>query len=145
MGNEVAAVRQEMTAIFEQMLEAMNRHDLDACVACYAKDAELQDARFPEPARGTDIVREGFSYWFAAFPDVEVSVKNLFIDPPQLAVEWVFDATHKGEYLGVAPSGKRVRVLTAAHFKIEDGLVTRDFSLFDATGLRQLEALSTQS
>ena len=145
MGNEAAMARQDMTAVFNKMLDAMNRHDLDACVACYSDDAELQDARFPEPARGKDTVREGFSYWFGAFPDVEVSVKNLFIDPPQLAVEWVFEATHKGEYLGVAPSNKRVRVLTAAHFKIKDGLVTRDFSLFDATGLRQLEALTAKS
>jgi steroid delta-isomerase-like uncharacterized protein len=142
MSDQSANIRAQIMTVFDKMLDAMNSHDLDACVACYAEGAELQDARFPEPARGKEVVREGFRYWFSAFPDVVVRVVNIFIDPPQLAVEWVFDATHQGEYLGVEPSGKRVRVLTAAHFRIEGGLVTRDFSLFDATGLRQLEALA---
>jgi steroid delta-isomerase-like uncharacterized protein len=143
MGND-QDVRQEVHRVFDRMLAAMNAHDIEGCVACYSDDAELQDPRFPQPERGKEIVREGFGYWFGAFPDVEITVQNLFLDPPQVAVEWVFEATHKGEYLGVRPSGKRIRVLTAAHFRIEGGFVTRDFSLFDAVGLRKLEALSSE-
>jgi steroid delta-isomerase-like uncharacterized protein len=137
------AGRDATLAVFNRMLDAMNRHDLEACVACYSADAELQDPRFPEPATGLDVVREGFRYWFDAFPDVFVTVSNLIVEDGQVAVEWTFDATHLGEYMGVQPSGRRFRVLTAAHFRIEDGLVTRDFSLFDASGLRQLEALAS--
>jgi steroid delta-isomerase-like uncharacterized protein len=140
--NNAAAGRDETLTVFYRMLTAMNEHDLDACVACYSVDAELQDPRFPEPATGLDVVREGFRYWFDAFPDVVVTVNNLIIDNGQLAVEWTFDATHQGEYMGVRPSGRRFQVLTAAHFRIENGLVTRDFSLFDASGLRQLEKLT---
>jgi predicted ester cyclase len=134
--------RQQMLSIFHTMLDAMNRHDIQACVQCYSVNAELQDPRFPVPARGREVVEEGFRYWFQAFPDVIVTVENIFLDPPQLAVEWRFKATHKGEYMGVSPSGKRVEVLAVAHFRIEGGYVTRDFSVFDATALRQLEALA---
>jgi predicted ester cyclase len=88
-------------------------------------------------------VREGFRYWFDAFPDVIVTVKNLIIEDGQLAVEWTFDATRQDEDMGVRPSGRRFQVLTAAHFRIENGFVTRDFSLFGASGLRQLENLAS--
>jgi steroid delta-isomerase-like uncharacterized protein len=123
------------------MVERMNAHDLDGCVECYSEDAELQDPRFPEPVHGLEYVREGFRYWFNAFPDVAIEVVKLIVDGSDVAVEWTFEATHLGEYLDVPPSGRRFKVLTAAHFRVENGKVTRDFSLFDASGLRLLEEL----
>lgn len=129
----------DITGVIDEMVAAMNRHDLDECVEFYGSDPELQDGLFPIPVHGLDRVREGFSYWFQAFPDVRVKVMRQICDPPDVAVEWTFEATHRGEYLGVPPSGKQLRVLTAAHFRVEHGKVTRDFSLFDASGLRQLQ------
>jgi steroid delta-isomerase-like uncharacterized protein len=140
----MADSRSEIAQVIEHMVAVMNTHDVDGCVACYSDDAELQDPRFPEPVWGSQYVHEGFSYWYNAFPDIEVTITRLIIDPPDVAVEWRFDASHRGEYMGVAPSGKRFSVGTAAHFKVEDGKVTRDFSLFDTTGIRLLEELAAQ-
>jgi steroid delta-isomerase-like uncharacterized protein len=135
--------RDEVNAVIDHMIAVMNEHDPDACVACYSEDAWLQDPRFPQPVRGNQYVREGFKYWFDAFPDVHVTLVDRIIDGPKVALEWVFEATHLGEYLGAAPSGRRFKVLTAAHFTVENGKVTRDFSLFDASALRMLEALAS--
>jgi steroid delta-isomerase-like uncharacterized protein len=134
--------RDDINAAMDRLVGFMNEHDLDACVAAYSANAELQDPRFPQPVYGAEYVREGFKYWFDAFPDVRVVVTNRIIDPPKVALEWTFEATHLGEYLGVAPSKKRFKVLSAAHFEMKDGKVTRDFSLFDASALRMLEELA---
>jgi hypothetical protein len=48
------------------------------------------------------------------------------------------------EYLGVQPSNRVFRTVTVSHFAFRDGKIARDFSLFDATALRQLEALSKE-
>ena len=132
---------QEVNAIIDHMVAVMNEHDLDACIACYSEDAQLQDPRFPSPVQGSQYVRQGFKYWFDAFPDVYVTVVDRIIDGTKVALEWTFEATHQGEYLGVRPSGRHFKVLTAAHFQVQDGKVTRDFSLFDASALRMLETL----
>jgi steroid delta-isomerase-like uncharacterized protein len=137
MGEDVDASR-----VIREMVASMNRHDLDACVAYYSDDAELQDPRFPDPVRGLDVVREGWRYWLHAFPDVEVRIVDLIVQDEKVAVEWTFAATHRGEYLGVPGSGQRFKVLSAAHFEVHDGKVTRDFSLFDASALRLLEKLA---
>jgi len=134
--------RDEVNAVMDKMVVLMNHHDLDGCVACYSENAELQDPRFPAPVHGSNYVREGFKYWFDAFPDVEVVVVNKIIDGPKVALEWTFEATHLGEYLGVQGSGRRFKVMAAAHFEVRHGKVTRDFSLFDASALRVLEALA---
>jgi steroid delta-isomerase-like uncharacterized protein len=130
--------------VMTEMVAVMNRHDLEACLAFYSADSELQDGLFPVPVHGLEKVREGFAYWFQAFPDVRVTVAKMICDPPDVALEWTFEGTHSGEYLGVPPTGKRLKVLTAAHFRVEQGKVTRDFSLFDASGLRQLQRFAAE-
>jgi steroid delta-isomerase-like uncharacterized protein len=140
--NALGADGDEVVRVIEEMVRVTNTHDLDACLEFYSDDAEVQDPRFPEPVRGIEYVREGFGYWLDAFPDVQVTINKLIVDPPDIAVEWTFEGTHKGEYMGVRPSGQRFRVMTAAHFTVEHGKVTRDFSLFDVTGIRQLEELA---
>jgi steroid delta-isomerase-like uncharacterized protein len=139
----MTSTREEIGAVMDHMVAVMNTRDVPGCVACYSDDAELQDPRFPQPVHGSDYVRQGFQYWYDAFPDVKIEIKRKIIDPPDVALEWTFEATHLGEYLGVKPSGKRFKVLTAAHFRVEGGKVTRDFSLFDASALRLLEELHT--
>lgn len=137
--------REEVDAVMDKMVIHMNDHDLDACVGCYSQNAELQDPRFPEPVYGTDYIRRGFKYWFDAFPDVKITVLNKIIDGPKVALEWTFEATHLGEYLGVQGTGRRFKVLAAAHFEVHGGKVTRDLSLFDASALRMLEALAAEA
>jgi steroid delta-isomerase-like uncharacterized protein len=134
--------RAEVAGVIERMVAIMNTHDLDGCVDCYADEAELQDPRFPEPVYGKEFVREGFAYWYTAFPDVRITIHRLIVEPPDVAVEWWFEGTHRGEYMGIEPSGGTFRVMTAAHFSVAGGKVTRDFSLFDATGIRALEELA---
>jgi steroid delta-isomerase-like uncharacterized protein len=135
----------EIVEVITQMVAAMNRHDLAECLDFYSSDPELQDGLFPIPVHGLDKVREGFMYWFQAFPDVRVRVVRQICDPPDVAVEWAFEATHSAEYLGVPATGKQLKVLTAAHFRVEHGKVTRDFSLFDASGLRQLQQFAAET
>ena len=134
--------RADVAGVIERMVAVMNTHDLDGCVEFYSPDAELQDPRFPEPVVGSEFVREGFGYWYSAFPDVRITVEKMIVEGKDVAVEWTFEATHQGEYMGIPPSGKSFKVLTAAHFQVEGGKVTRDFSLFDATGIRTLEELA---
>ena len=141
----MADERREIIRVIEELVAATNTHDLDACLEFYAEDAEVQDPRFPEPAHGVEYVREGFGYWYDAFPDVQVTINRLIVDPPDIAVEWTFEGTHQGEYMGIEPSGLPFRVMTAVHYTVENGKVTRDFSLFDVTGIRQLEELSARA
>jgi steroid delta-isomerase-like uncharacterized protein len=137
---EVVKMNSSVEETVQKVVDAINRHDLEACVACYSPDAELQDPGFPDPVHGIEHVREGFTYWFSAFPDVHVQVVRTIIQGPEVALEWLAEASHVGEYVGVQGHGQRLRYLAAIHFRIENGLITRDLSLFDATSLRVLES-----
>lgn len=52
----------------------------------------------------------GVAAWFAAFPDLVVTTEDLLADPDGRAVtiRWSAEGTHRGPYLGVDPTGRRI-------------------------------------
>ena len=118
---------------------------------------ELLAARDPEVARGffaPDFVShnnppgfpsgvEGVTRFFAmlgaAFPDVEVTVDELFAAGDRVAVATTFTGTHEGELMGLAPTGRRVAVTGIDLLRIAEGRIAEHRGLTDTVGLmRQL-------
>ena len=59
-----------MGEIMNQLLSAMNAHDLDAFVACFAADYDSEQPAHPGRAfRGSDQVRKNWESVFAGVPD----------------------------------------------------------------------------
>ena len=61
-----------MTDVVDRVLAALNAHDLEAFVACYAEDATIEDGHDNVFARGRDELRERYAPLFEKFPDVRV-------------------------------------------------------------------------
>ena len=60
--------------VLERVLDAFNRHDLDAIMACFAEDCVLESPRGPDPWGhrfvGQDEVRRGLAARFDGIPNV---------------------------------------------------------------------------
>ena len=56
----------------ERVLAALNAHDVEAFVACYAPDATIEDGCDTVFAHGHDGLRERYAPLFERFPDVRV-------------------------------------------------------------------------
>jgi steroid delta-isomerase-like uncharacterized protein len=122
---------------------AWNAHDPDAVAAVFADDAVTRDAGSTEVAVGPGAVRERAARLFAAFPDLRLERVELVIDGPRHADRWVLSGTHEGDLLGLAPTGRQIRV-EGATFTVmnDDGLVAEDHHYMDLAGLlTQLGAL----
>ena len=61
-----------MTDAVTRVVEALNAHDLDAFVACYAEDATIDDGDDNVFARGHDELRTRYGALFERFADVRV-------------------------------------------------------------------------
>jgi predicted ester cyclase len=81
-------------------------------------------------------VRERAARLFAAFPDLTLARVDLIIDGPRHADRWILTGSHEGELLGLAPTGRKVRV-EGATFTVmnDDGLVAEDHHYLDLAGL----------
>lgn len=63
--------------VFERMIQALNRHDLDAMVTCFAPDFRSEQPIHPERNfTGQAGVRKNWSFFFTTVPDVQVEILN---------------------------------------------------------------------
>ena len=78
----------------------------------------------------------------AAFPDVQVDVKDVVAEGEFAVFRDVVHATSRGAFMGIPPNGKRLE-WTEIHFlKILDGRIVEHWANFDQVGiLRQLGVL----
>ncbi len=89
---------------------AWNAHDPDGVAAVFAEDARVRDSSASTWEVGRDAVRARAASLLAAFPDLGLERQSLLIDGPNHADRWVLSGTHLGEFFGVAPTGRAVRV-----------------------------------
>ncbi len=73
----------------------------------------------------------------AAFEDFHVTVEDLVAAGEKVAVRWTGQGTHRGEYGGVAPTGKPVSVTGINILQLAGGKLVEEWMNFDALGLQQ--------
>jgi hypothetical protein len=61
-----------LSDVVDRVLVALNAHDLDAFVACYADDATIENGRDEVFVRGHDELRARYGPLFEQLPDVRV-------------------------------------------------------------------------
>ena len=87
----------EPLATLQQVLDAFNRHDLDAIMACFADDCVLETPRGPDPwgtrFAGRDEVRRGLAARFEGIPDVHYSGDDHFVSGDRGLSEWTLTGT----------------------------------------------------
>ena len=109
------------------------------------RDESAIDRLIPEHAVGNDpdfgSGREGFRTqwreWQSAFPDLHFEIVDLVAEGDKVLTRWVLTGTHRGAFLGLAPTGKAIEVSGMSLDRIEDGRVAEGFDGWDALGLRR--------
>ena len=108
------------------------------------------DAIYRNPALGNPTSVEGVKQRLAglrrAFPDLCYTVENIIADGDRVVVQFVLEGTQRGDFLGIAPTGKTVRTLGITSYRFIDGQITEILVLADfVTVLRQLGVLPVLS
>ena len=109
------------------------------------KDESAIDRFIPENAVGNDpdfgAGREGFRtqwrQWVTAFPDLHFEIVDLISEGDKVLTRWTFTGTLQGEYLGVRPDGRTIRVEGMSLDRIDDGWVAEGFDGWDNYGFRK--------
>src|SRR4051812_46507305 len=58
-----------------------------------------------QEVRGIDGVKQLASAFPIAFPDLQITHHESIVTGNRVAIRWTADATHQGDYFGMAPSG----------------------------------------
>jgi hypothetical protein len=103
--------------VVDQVVEALNAHDLDAFVACYAPDAIIENGYGEVIAQGSDELHARYGLMFGESPDVRVEPLS---------------RTEVGEFVvqeeRVTGRGEPLRQVVV--YLVEDDLIARERLLF---------------
>ena len=107
--------------VLRSVLDAFNRHDLDAIMEFFADDASLDMPRGREPHGqrfvGKAAVREGLAGRFAGLPDVHYGDDRHWVGGNMGVSEWLLTGTR--------PNGERVEVRGCDHYEFRGGKIVR--------------------
>ncbi len=108
----------------QQLLQAVNSHDLDALVSCFAENYANETPAHPGRSfRGNEQVRRNWREIFAGVPDIRARVPRHTLDGDLLWTEWEMSGTRAdgATFLmrGVVIFAFDADVMTSARFYLE--------------------------
>jgi len=74
-----------------------------------------------EGMKGLDDFRLGIEMTFKAFPDFRYEIEDMFAVDDKLAVRYRLTGTHKGEWMGIPPTGKKFNTTSIYLCRMENG------------------------
>ncbi len=85
--------------------------------------------------------REGYKQFFAmahsAFPDFHSTLEDMIAEGDKVVQRFTVRGTHKGEWMGIAPTGKQIEVGGIAIHRLAGGKIVEDWTSMDMLGMMQ--------
>jgi predicted ester cyclase len=129
------------TAPVRRLIDAHNRHDVEAAIACFTLDATNHGRRV-----GREGMARVYTSLYTAFPDFHFETERLIADSEWVTAQITMSGTHLGMpelpvlgglLNGVAPTGKAVRVHNIHIYRLSGGLIADHHAVRDDLGMMQ--------
>ncbi|MHA6279235.1 ester cyclase [Salinimicrobium sp. CAU 1759] len=118
----------------EQFGEAINSGNLEKI-----RDLVAQDVKDHDPAPNQGPGPQGYIDFFTmmrnAFPDMQVEVEKLVADENNVAFAYTLSGTHRGDFMGVAGTGKEIEVRGMQISRFRDGKMVERWGSSDELGI----------
>jgi|HubBroStandDraft_6_1064221.scaffolds.fasta_scaffold119790_2 steroid delta-isomerase-like uncharacterized protein len=125
---------------FEEVWNQGREETIDELFAANGVGYGLGDTEAPVhgPAEFKPFVRN----LRGALPDLHMTIEDILAEGDKVTVRITVEGTHKGGQLGVAPSGRRVKIAGVVIIRIANGKIVEGWNSWDQLGLlRQIGAL----
>ncbi len=122
--------------------ELFNQGNLDAAEELVTPDFVVHDPNMPEEPRGPEGLKGFVAMYRNAFPDIAFAIEDQVAEGEKVGTRWVARGTHRGELMGIAPTGNAVEVRAFTLQRFSGGKIAEDWAHDDALGMmRQLGAV----
>jgi steroid delta-isomerase-like uncharacterized protein len=112
---------------------------MEAMLATLADDDPVRDEVAGRLYRGRDAVAGRYAELWEAFPDFTVTPTQLHEAPSTVTMEADYTGTHRGPFLGHAPTGRSFNCRIAVVFRFAGEKIESETIYLDLAGqLRQL-------
>jgi steroid delta-isomerase-like uncharacterized protein len=136
-------------AAFGRLHDAMNSGDAET-IAKTIDEVVEPDVLFRTPlpisATGAQALKEVWAVLLRAYPDLHVTVEDMIAEGDKVVCRNTVTGTHRGEYMGLAPTGRVVTYNEIFIFRFTEGRIAETWGVVDALAqMRQLGAIPERS
>lgn len=121
-----------VSRFFEEFCSGRNAAVADEIIAA---DYESHGPQAP-PARGPEGVKARVAVYQQAL-DGHWDLQDIRSAGDRVTVRWIGRGTHQGELMGIDPTGRTVAVEAISIFRIAEGKIAEEWTVWDALGLLQ--------
>ncbi|KAK1249610.1 hypothetical protein MKX08_009613 [Trichoderma sp. CBMAI-0020] len=123
---QTIAANDEHRSLYLSYIEHCNAHNFSAMEAYYTSPININD----KPWSPAEVTAQ-FKPLVAAFPDWHWTIRHLTIENGYIALHLSVTGTHKGEFQGIQPTGRRVTSSQFTLYRLQDGKFTDVWDLID--------------
>ncbi|MCP8314568.1 MAG: ester cyclase [archaeon] len=91
----------------------------------------------PNVKPNREVYKQVVKVYFVGFPDFKSTIEDMLAEGDKVAVRWTGRGTHKGEFMGVDPTGKMVKITGISILRITGGKIVEEWTEMDNLGAMQ--------
>jgi steroid delta-isomerase-like uncharacterized protein len=123
---------EENKAIARRVYEIVSTGDFERAGEIVDQDASDNERCVQDPpAKLIDTFKETFAKAREGFPDLSVTVEDVMAEGDRVAARVTMRGTHRGEFQGIASTGKHVEVKAMDMFRISNGKIVEHWGRAD--------------
>ena len=134
------SVEEENKAIIRRWIEGYNKHDPKIAEEFISEDYVGHE--LGKDTKGPEGFKQGFTFMLSIFPDHYYTINDMVAEGDRVAVRYTETGTHKGEMMGIVPTGKRFTITEDIFYRIAGGKIVEASALADVLSLYQQLGIS---
>jgi steroid delta-isomerase-like uncharacterized protein len=115
--------------------DILNTRDIDA-LDQVAAPGYLDHAAFPGQAPGREGLKQRAATLFRAL-DPKWTIHDAIAEDDLVVLRWSLTGTHRGEFLGIPPTGKTVTLRGIDIYRVQEGKIAEHWNAVDMSGFCQ--------
>ena len=117
--------------------ECWNQGNLNKVSELLVDQARFHDAVFPNLNPGVQNIRNHIEGCRKAFPDLTFTVEDTIAERDEVVNHWKAVGTHKGQYLGMPPTNRRVTLEGTSIYRLEGAKIAEAHSTWNLASMMQ--------
>jgi steroid delta-isomerase-like uncharacterized protein len=131
------STEQNKVTVRQMVEEIFNRGNLSRIDEFLAPDFVEREELPPGIPRNREGVMQFLSIFRSAFPDFQATIDDMVAEGDKVVIRQTFSGTHKGEFMGIPPTGKRVSYGVIDIIRLADGKLVEHWGQMDTMGMMQ--------
>ncbi len=91
----------------------------------------------PNPGKGPQGYKMFVKQFLKAFPDMKINIQQIIAEGDTVSTRGFIYGTHNGEFMGIPPTSKKIRINYFDFWKIRDGKCIENWVQMDMAGIIQ--------